>query len=92
VGGPLYGGRAADLREPGRARRIAGGCQEVSTLIPEQRAAILNHQRVVGVPIGEIRLFSEFDKPPQLAYSQLSIRSDSGNRIWQPAVGDGKVP
>ena len=21
-----------------------------------------------------------------------SIRNDSGNRIWQPAVGDGKVP
>ena len=33
-----------------------------------------------------------FDRSLLLAYNFIGIRSDSGNRIRQPAVGDGKVP
>jgi hypothetical protein len=33
-----------------------------------------------------------FDNTPPLGYNPASIRSDSGNRIRLPAVGDGKVP
>jgi hypothetical protein len=35
----------------------------------------------------------KFDNPSPPTYKlPLSIRSDSGNRIRQPGVGDGKVP
>jgi hypothetical protein len=42
---------------------------------------------------GLIAIKVEFDKQSQPAnFLLLSIRSDSENRIRQPAVGDGKVP
>ena len=37
-------------------------------------------------------LVAAFDKTPALFRISLSIRSDLGNRIRLPAVGDGKVP
>jgi hypothetical protein len=44
-----------------------------------------------GLPYCEISAVT-FDRTPALFNSSGSIRSDLGNRIRQPVVGDGKVP